>query len=72
MSTSESFILLEVDVLVIRVLSLGEHMGVSDNWADTIVEFLQLTRLADHLLDADETVELVGFLVERAYQVSLR
>jgi len=69
---SDSFLILDVDELVIRVLTLGEHVGVTDDRADPIVELRQLDRLAASFLDADETVKFIGLPVERADRIGLR
>ena len=60
-----------MDELVIRVLALGEHVGIADDRADPVVELRQLDRLAARLLDADKTVQFIGLPVERADRVGL-
>lgn len=68
----DSFPILDMDELVIRVLAFGEHVGVTDDRPDPVVELRQLDRLAARLFNPDETVQLVCLPVERADRVGLR
>ena len=61
-----------MDELVIRVLALGEHAGVTDDRADPVVELRQLDRLAARLFNSDETVQFIRLPIECADRVGLR
>ncbi len=61
-----------MDELVIWVPAFGEHVGVTDDRPDPIVELGQLDRFAARLLDSDETVQFIRFSIERPYRVGLR
>ncbi len=69
---ADSLSLLDVDELVIRVLAFGEHVGVTDDRTNPIVELRQLDRLAARLLDADEAVQFIRLPIERSDRVGLR
>lgn len=69
---SDSLSFLDVDELVIRVLALGEDVGVIDDRSDSIVELRQLDRLAARLFNPDEAVQFIGLPIERADRIGLR
>ena len=53
---SDSFPCLDLDELVVRVLTLGEHVGVTDDRPDSIVELRQLDCFTASFLDTDQTM----------------
>lgn len=60
-----------MDELVIRILALGEHVCVTDDRTDPVVELRQLDRLAAPFLDTDEAMQLIRLPVERADRIGL-
>lgn len=53
---SDSFPCHDLDDLVVRVLTLGEHVGVTDDRPDSIVELRQLGRFTASFLDNNQTM----------------
>lgn len=67
---SDFFIVLDVNVLVIRVLSLREHICVKGACPNLLVEFRQLNYFVHSFLDAKEVAQLEHFPVECALKLT--